>query len=72
MAKGGEDMLPVTESEMRRLIDEGHAAGKDMSHLEKELAEGIHTLKSPKCYKKIKGGAIISTGPVEEEDFEGL
>ncbi len=66
-------MFPITVEEIGELIKEGKKANKDISNLEKYLAENkkIFSCKKSSPYKKTIGDrVIISTGPVNEEDFE--
>ena len=68
-----EDMFPITKEEIKELIKEGKAAKKDVSDLEKYLAKNnkILSCKKSSSHKKIIGNKVImSTGPVNEEDFE--
>lgn len=63
-------MQPVTQKELKRLIQEAKAAGKDTSELE-QLAN-----PEPGCtptlgeVKQVGDRLIVSTGPAREEDFE--
>lgn len=73
-------MQDVSKDEIKKLIDEGKKAGKDVSKLEATLqaltmvaaAEVKPKLGEKKVIKKTEKGTVIieSTGPAKEEDFE--
>ena len=64
-------MQPVNKEELKKLIEEAKAAGKDTSRLE-ELLDEPAPLLEPKFgeVKKVGERWIMSTGPAKEEDFQ--
>ena len=64
-------MQPITREELKKLIEEAKAAGKDTSKLEELLSQPAALLE-PKFgeEKQVGERVIISTGPAREEDFE--
>jgi len=61
-------MMPVSKEDLKRFIEEGRAAGKDVSGLERELEEGGRASSKVGCCHKRSG--YISTGPIRESDFD--
>ncbi len=64
-------MQPITQEELKKLIEEAKAAGKDTSKLE-ALLEQPGPLFEPKFgeVKKVDDHWTVSTGPIREDDFE--
>jgi hypothetical protein len=66
------EMQPVTKENLERSIEEGKAAGKDVSGLEAALdGENYSPLQRVPMgeTRRVGGAEIISTGPAREEDF---
>jgi hypothetical protein len=67
-------MQPVSREDLKQLIKEAEAAGKDVSEL-KESMETMREAPSPKGERKERSteeGTVVieSTGPAREDDFE--
>jgi hypothetical protein len=67
-------MQPVSREDVKQLIKEAEAAGKDVSEL-REMMEKKGDMPSPRGERKEcpseEGTVVIeSTGPAREEDFE--
>ena len=73
-------MQPVTEEELKGLLEEAKKAGKDVSDLESALGAFVRDEIAPKSptgerieITTDKGVVVIeSTGPAREEDFEDV
>ncbi len=67
-------MQPVTEKELKELIEEAEAEGKDVEDLKKELSAGKKHIPPKAETKRLptQNGTMIiqSTGPARKEDFE--
>ena len=67
-------MQPITQEDLKRLVSEAKAAGKDVSELEKdsqEAKEMFPTGGEVKEKQTEKGTIVIeSTGPAREDDFQ--